>query len=87
MLKGLDFLNRNQGEFRVVESDEEDQEKYSLSLSILNFIKAASWCDRMKPYMLDKEEIFKQILRNEDLYSSNMIKNIPIGIENTTMGE
>ena len=57
--KGLDFLCRNQGEFRIVENEDEDREKYTLSLSILNFIKASSQREKMMEIMQDKEDIFK----------------------------
>jgi hypothetical protein len=55
---------------RVVDVEEEDEEKYALSLSIINFIKAATHCELMIGYLRGKNNIFKQILLNEDLYSS-----------------
>ena len=41
----------------------------------------------MREYLKDKEEIFKEILKNEDLYSSNKVKTCPIDIENSFMGQ
>lgn len=68
----LNILQRNLE--RVVEHEDDDREKYTLSLSILNFLKASSHEDArpMRKYLRvddKKMEIFKSILRNEDLYS------------------
>jgi hypothetical protein len=71
---------------RIVEIDEEDSEKYTLSLSILNFLKASSDKPMMKKYLRGKNAEFRKILTNEDIYSSKMIKRIPIDIETTMFG-
>ena len=72
MNDALNILQRNLE--RVVEHQDDDEEKYTLSLSILNFLKASTHDDArpMRKYMRvdeKKKEIFKCILRNEDLYS------------------
>jgi len=36
--------------------------------------------------MRNKSEIFRQILISEDIFSSNMVKTIPIDIENSMLG-
>lgn len=71
---------------RTCEQDDEDEEKYTLSLSIINFLRASSGVDKMTRYMKGKTDVFKKILQNEDRYSSKMIKHIPIDIENTWFG-
>lgn len=71
---------------RISEIDDDDKEKYSLSLSILNFLKASSKAQYMKKYLKNKHNIFKQILMNEDLKSSARINSIAIDIENTLIG-
>jgi hypothetical protein len=85
----LNILQRNLE--RVVEHEDDDREKYTLSLSILNFLKASSHEDArpMRKYLRvddKKMEIFKSILRNEDLYSLSQVQTVPIDIENTRMG-
>jgi hypothetical protein len=81
---GLDILRRNL--MRVVEDEDEDGEKYALSLSIVNFIKASSRCPAMQPYMKNKDTLFRDILINEDLSSSEQVCRIPIDIENSLVG-
>jgi hypothetical protein len=71
---------------RIVEIDDEDKEKYTLSLSILNFLKASSDKPMMKKYLKGKTALFRKILANEDNYSSKLIKRIPIDIETTMFG-
>ncbi len=43
----------------------------------------------MHPHLRNKQnhQVFKQILINEDLYSSKLINEIPIDIENTKISE
>ena len=66
--------------------NEEDEQKYALSLSILNFIKSASLSPYMQKYFAGKSQIFKEILINEDLNSSSRIGKVPIDIENSMIG-
>lgn len=66
--------------------EEEDYEKYALSLSIINFLKASTESKYMKKHLKNKGDIFKKILINEDLYSSSMIRQTPIDIEFTLSG-
>ena len=40
----------------------------------------------MKKYLKGKNALFRQILANEDKFSSKMIKRIPIDIETTMFG-
>lgn len=82
--EALNILNKNLQ--RTSEVDDEDYEKYALSLSIINFLKASSETTIMKKFLRNKTSIFKKILINEDLYSSPAITNIPIDIENTFIG-
>lgn len=71
---------------RLVEIDDEDTEKYTLSLSILNFLKASSDKPMMKMYLRGKNTLFRKILTNEDIFSSKLVKDIPIDIETTMFG-
>jgi|APSaa5957512535_1039671.scaffolds.fasta_scaffold273662_1 hypothetical protein len=64
----------------------DDEEKYALSLSILNFLKACTINPMMKKYLYNKKQIFKSILYNEDTNSSTKVKEVPIDIENTVIG-
>ena len=82
--EAVNILSRNL--IRVVEIDEEDSEKYTLSLSILNFLKASSDKPMMKKYLKGKNALFRKILTNEDTHSSKLIKRIPIDIETTMFG-
>ena len=71
----------------MVEVAEEDAEKYALSLSIINFLKAASLSPIMQSYLsCAKSSTFRQILINEDLHSSERVKTIPVDIENSWIG-
>lgn len=83
--EALSILSRNL--LRVSDMPEEDVEKNALSMSILNFIKASTKAPYMKKYMLFKNHYFKQILMNEDLYSSSSINEMPVDIENTICGD
>lgn len=69
-----------------MEIDDEDTEKYTLSLSILNFLKASSDKPMMKMYLRGKNTLFRKILTNEDNFSSKLVKDIPIDIETTMFG-
>jgi len=82
----LNILKRNL--VRESEDDDEDREKYALSLSILNFLKASSDADMMKRYFKGDQKVkeFKEILQNEDIHSSKTIKTAPVDIENSYIG-
>ena len=71
---------------RLVESEDDDDQKYILSLSILNFLKSSSHMHLMYPFMQNKGAIFKKILYYEDVCSSKKVCTIPIDIENTQIG-
>jgi hypothetical protein len=71
---------------RVTYGDD-DEEKYALSLSILNFLKAATLAPMMQKYLTNKSDKFKSILYYEDLNSSDTVKSVPIDIENTIIGK
>lgn len=81
--EALGILQRNSAR---IELGEEDEEKYALSLSIINFLKASSKAPLMLKYLKQKNAICKKILINEDLFSSDQVKLIPIDIENTCIG-
>lgn len=80
----IELLNRNLK--RINETEEEDEEKYCLSISVLNFIKTCSNVPIMKPYFTGKNQIFKECLVHEELFSSDRINKLPIDIENTHIG-
>ena len=82
--EAVNILQRNL--IRIVEVEEEDVEKYTLSLSILNFLKASSDKPMMRKYLRGKNSLFRKILTNEDNYSSKLVKSIPIDIETTMFG-
>jgi hypothetical protein len=82
--QALNILSRNL--LRVVDQDEEDYEKYTLSLSILNFLKSATHAPLMQRQLRNRKKIFKEILLNEERYSSPRIEKIPIDIENSFIG-
>ena len=84
MTEALEILNRN---LQRIVSYEEDREKYALSLSILNFIKSSSLAPLMQKYMIGRDDLFKQILMHEELYSTTRVNQVPIDIENTVIGE
>jgi hypothetical protein len=54
IFSSLDILKRNLE--RLLDEDEEDLEKYTLSISIINFLKAASGddCPLMHPHVRNK---------------------------------
>lgn len=72
---------------REIELEDEDYEKYALSLSILNFLKAASRSPNMVKHFTGQNHVFKKILLNEELYSTSMVNQVPIDIENSVYGK
>ena len=58
--EALQILKRNQQ--RVVDDEEEEWEKYVLSLSILNFFKFASEVEQTKMHLKNRSDELKQIL-------------------------
>lgn len=82
--EALQILQRNL--LRDVDDDDEDIEKYTLSLSILNFLKSATHAPIMMKYLRNRKKLFKKILLNEERFSSERIKKIPIDIENSLIG-
>ena len=81
--EALNILSKNL--IRITDEDE-DEEKYALSMSIINFLKASSKAPLMLKYMRQKSAIFKKILISEDMFSSENVCHIPIDIENTYIG-
>lgn len=71
---------------RETENESESEEKFTLSLSIINYLKACSMQPQFDRYLRNKNKFFKQILINEEFHSSEQVKTIPIDIENTYMG-
>lgn len=82
--EAMQILYKNS--LRVVGEESEDMEKYTLSISILSFIKSASYSHVMKDKFSNKSLIFKQILINEENYSSAKVLSTPIDIENSNLG-
>ena len=83
MNEALTILNRNLQ--RSVHADD-DWDKYALSVSILNFIKSSTLAPLMQRYMVGKDEIFQEILMNEDYHSSDRVKRLPIDLESSIIG-
>lgn len=52
--EAINIMERNQ--IRIVEVEDEDVEKYGLSLSILNFMKASSEKPEMSKYLRNKQD-------------------------------
>jgi len=71
---------------RTTEDEGEDQEKFCLSASILNFFKLSSLAPIMQKYLKDRNKNFTRLLYLEDQFSSSKAKTVPIDIENTVMG-
>ena len=61
-------------------------EKFTLSLAIINYLKACSLQPRLGIYFKNKGKVFKQILINEEYHSSEQVKVLPVDIENTFLG-
>lgn len=61
-------------------------EKYALNLSILSYIKNSSFSELMKDKFKNKSIIFKQILMNEENFSTAKVLTTPVDIENTNLG-
>lgn len=81
----LSILKRNQ--FREVDDEEEEHEKYTLSLSILNFLKHCSLESKIRHHLEGKKDILKEILFAEMQYTTSpKYRKIPIEIEDTYMG-
>ena len=68
----------------MVDDEEEEWEKYVLSLSILNFFKFASEVDQTKMHLKNRSELLKQILyaEQECTQTESFVKT-PIEIEDT----
>ena len=64
---GMKNLERN-----LQRDEEDDDEKYLLSLSIVNFIKACSHVPEMIP-CFNSGNILKELLWNEDVFSSKVL--------------
>jgi hypothetical protein len=84
MNQALDTLERNLA--RTMDLEDEDEEKYCLSLSILNFIKSSSLSDNMHSTLMCRKAVFRNILKNEERFSTARVKTIPIDIENSYIG-
>ena len=68
-----------------MDDPEEEEEKYILSLSILNFFKFASEADQTKVHLKNKQEILKKILYSEQ-QNTIYYKDTPIEVEDTYLG-
>lgn len=67
----LDILRRNLENELDAELDyDDDMQKFALSLAAVNFIKSATHAPIMQSYLAGRNKVFKEILINEDLYSS-----------------
>ena len=81
--EALAILQRNL--IRVVDPSEDD-EKYALSLSILNFLKGATRSPVTQKFLEGKNQIFRQIMLSEDTCSSDRVRRVPIDLENSHIG-
>lgn len=57
MTEGINILAKNLARYN--NGDEEDKEKYQLSLAIITFLKSSSKCPLVTKYFKNKEQIFK----------------------------
>ena len=82
----LEILLKNQK--RIIEEQEEAEEKLMLSISCLYFLKEASKSDEMSKCMEDDEfsKYFYENLLSEQNYTFKEHENIPIELEYTTLG-
>lgn len=80
--QALDVLELN---LQRVSDDTEDSEKYILSMSVLQFLKIVSVGPLGKQLKRKNHEL-RKLLKLEELYSSERIKQVPIDLENTQLG-
>lgn len=73
---------------RIVLLKSENEEKMALSMAILNFLKASSGekAVAMHGMFKDKYSYLREIMINEDLFSAQVINELPIDVENTLLG-
>lgn len=82
--EALDILIRNLS--RDVDDDDEEKEKLQLSISSIHFLKFASDSPDMKRHMLNKHDLVKLALYNEENFTRPAFMKYPIEIEQTWLG-
>ena len=71
-----------------MEDDDEEEEKYTLSLSILNFLKFVSKDTKTRPYLEEHYDKFRNILFSEQEYTQTRAYiETPVEIETTQLGK
>mmetsp|Transcript_12897 Transcript_12897/g.16570 ORF Transcript_12897/g.16570 Transcript_12897/m.16570 type:complete len:99 (-) Transcript_12897:3140-3436(-) len=81
----INIMIKNQE--RVVEEVDEEEEKYTLALSILNFLKHVSKEVKTKDQLKNKGEVLKRILFAEQCHTRDFSFVVtPIEVEVTQMG-
>jgi hypothetical protein len=83
VLQGLSILKKNQS--RLIEDAAEEKEKYTLSLSILNFLKFVSSDESLQTHLYGKSDVLAQILASEQTSTVQMLR-VPIDLESTQIG-
>ena len=72
---------------RQVDDAEEEGEKYTLSLSILNFLKHVSKESKTRDQLKNKGEMLKNILFSEQEYTKEFeFLETPVEVETTMIG-
>jgi len=82
--EALDILIKNQQ--RLVDDENEEEEKLVLSLSCLNFLKFASTSADLRRYMENRGDLFQRALYAEFANSSYETSKTPVEIEDTQLG-
>ena len=86
IMLALDILTKDMDR-KVDDSIDEEQEKYTLALSIINFLQFVSEEDQTKHILAKQSKFLKPILMAEqENLGSNMFLKIPIEIETTALG-
>mmetsp|Transcript_7293 Transcript_7293/g.5589 ORF Transcript_7293/g.5589 Transcript_7293/m.5589 type:complete len:80 (+) Transcript_7293:857-1096(+) len=71
---------------RVVGDEDEAEEKLTLSLSCLHFLKFASISSDLRRYMENRGDLMQKALFNEQKNTSYAFSKWPIEVEDTQMG-
>jgi len=72
---------------RRVDDEEEEEEKYTLALSVVNFLKHVSKESKTRDQLKNKSEVLKKLLFDEfDKTTQTKFRLTPVEIESTQMG-
>lgn len=64
---------------------EEDEEKFILTLSVIQLLKIVS-VSKLSKMLSWKKKLLRRILKLEEMYSSNLMSKLPTDVENTMLG-